>query len=96
MTAAIVESDERMRYEMDARLRVLEAAIPNLATKADIAEVRGDIKGWMIATVLAIVGTMSALLFGFFTVVRPSLPVATAQPTAAAQPIIIYAAPPGK
>ena len=85
-----------MRYERDARLRVLEAAVPNLATKADIADVRGDIKGWMIATVLAIVGTMAALLFGFFTVARPSLPVAAAQPPAPAQPIIIYAAPPNK
>ena len=81
---------------MDARLRVLEAAVPNLATKADIAEVRGDIKGWMIATVLAIVGTMAGLLFGFFTVIRPTVLAATAQTPTATQPIIIFAAPPSK
>ena len=39
---------------------------------------------------------MAALLSGFFTVVRPTVLAATAQTPTAAQPIIIYTAPPSK
>ena len=94
--SSISDPDAPKTYEIDARLRVLEAAIPSLVTKADITAVWSDIKGWMIATILTVVGTIAALLFGFVTLARPFLPAATAQTPAAAQPIIIYAAPPAR
>lgn len=47
--------------DMDARVAKLEALIPMLATKADVAELRVDIekgqkenRSWMLATVLAL------------------------------------------
>lgn len=63
---------------MEARVKVLEAMLPTLSTKADIAETRTEIqrvtaevqKGtaelhkWMLATVLAIIGTLLAAIFG--------------------------------
>ena len=94
--SSMADPDAPKTHDIDARLRVLEAAIPNLVTKGDITAVWSDIKGWMIATILAVIGTMAALLFGFFSLARPFLPAATVQTPAAAQPIIIYAAPPGR
>ncbi len=55
---------------MDSRLAVLEALIPNLATKADVEGVRSDlhrmdasIVRWMIATVLTLFLGFAGLFF---------------------------------
>ena len=82
---------------MEPRISALEARldtlVPNLATKADIAEVRGDIKGWMLSTVLTIIGTMLAAIFGVAQVMKPAPAPSVQQP-----PIIITvpAAPPAQ
>lgn len=80
---------------MDMRVTVLEQAIaridamlPTVATKSEIEAVRGDIKGWMLATVLALIGTMLAALFGVFQIVR------TGPAPAANPPVIINNLPP--
>jgi len=44
------------------------------ATKAGLAEVRAEIHKWMLATVLTIVGTMLAAIFGVAQVMKPGTP----------------------
>jgi hypothetical protein len=51
----------------------------------------GDIKGWMLATVLAIVGTMAALTYGLFSSLKMT---GTATPTMLSPPVIINNLPP--
>ena len=41
-----------------------KATFPHLATKADIAQLRGDMLKWFIATGLTIVGVVAAMLYG--------------------------------
>jgi hypothetical protein len=76
--------------EMSERLAKIEAMLPTLATKSDLASVgtsveavRGDIKGWMLATVLTII----AAIVGLGTFMRPSAPMS--QQPAQQVPIIV-------
>lgn len=83
---------------MDARLTALEtrfdAVLPTLATKADMAELRADvhkinaeIKGWTLATMITIIGTMLAAIFGISQIYKSTnTPQAPAQQSS---PIII-------
>jgi len=83
---------------MEKRMSSLEAIIPTLATKADMAELRAyfekgqkENRNWMLVTALALVAAMS--YFGKRE--SPQLiqvPVQT--PLSAPVPTIIYAVPP--
>jgi Mg2+ and Co2+ transporter CorA len=81
---------------MEQRLTALEARLdtilPTLATKADVAEIRVDmnkmnaeIKTWTLATVLTIIGTMLAAIFGIATIFNAASQGSRPQPA----PIII-------
>lgn len=96
---------------MTARETRLDAILPTLATKADVAELRGDmekrflnidtkfeelrrdmhkmnaeIKTWTLATMITIVGTMLAAIFGISQIYKGVTPASSsAQPV----PIII-------
>ena len=86
---------------MEARLQALETTLPTLATKADLAELRGELRSWLaevradIAESRAdgqrwIVATVIGLFIGFgglFMAMSNALKPVTA--TAAQQPIII-------
>lgn len=96
--------------DMEKRVSQLEAAMPNLATKADVEALRGDlhkmdasIVRWMIATVLTLFLGFAGLFFtmqssihaGLSRLVQP-----TPSPSHSSPPIIIQlpaqaAAPPG-
>ncbi|MET3654051.1 hypothetical protein [Dyella japonica] len=65
----------------------LEATLPNLATKGDIEGVRGDIKGWMLATVLTIIGSMLAI--GLFIKPSESRPISPPVAVTAPAPVIV-------
>lgn len=76
--------------DIDNRFVRVEARLEQTATKADVESVKSEvhkmdasIKTWMLATVLTIIGTMLAAIFGVAQVMKPT---ATA---AAASPIII-------
>jgi hypothetical protein len=63
--------DGRMEARLTALETRLDTVLPTLATKADLGEVRSDIhkvdssiKTWMLATMLTIIGTMLAAIFG--------------------------------
>lgn len=47
-----------MEHRITALETRLDTILPTLATKADISDVRGDIKGWMLGTVLTIIVAM--------------------------------------
>ncbi len=66
-----------------AAMAKIDQRFDQTATKADLAEVRAEIHKWMLATVLTIVGTMLAAIFGVAQVMKPGTP-AIQQP-----PIII-------
>lgn len=84
-----------------------QAVVPTLATKADLGDTKAaiekvggeihkmdaSIKTWMIATVLAIIGTVvlgfTALFFNLSAAFKPATP-APAQPA----PTVIYVTPP--
>jgi len=70
---------------MEKRMSALEAIIPTLATKSDLAELRGDIFRWMIGTVVGLFLGFAGL---FFAINRQSPPATAPSPT------IIYAIPP--
>ncbi|WP_156803370.1 hypothetical protein [Frateuria aurantia] len=74
---------------MEQRLTTLETRLdtilPTLATKADIEGVRSDIKGWMLATVLTIIGTLVAVVVAMNTLWKPPSTLSATQ----AAPIII-------
>jgi hypothetical protein len=83
---------------MDARLTALETKLetilPTLATKADMAELRADmhdmnasIKSWTLATMLTIIGTMLAAIFGVAQIFKTASAPLPPQQTSA--PIII-------
>lgn len=96
------DNQAQRNIEVESRLTKLEAILPTLATKADLAalgselrteigDVRIDfhkldasIKTWMMATVLTIIGTMLAALFGLNQINKNAAPAASAQP-----PVII-------
>lgn len=72
--------------------------LSNYATKADIGELRADmhkmnaeIKTWTLATMITIIGTMLAAIFGLSQIFKGAQPghVSPVQ----AQPIVIYAQP---
>lgn len=76
--------------DIDNRFVRVEARLEQTATKADVESVKSEvhrmdasIKTWMLATVLTIIGTMLAAIFGVAQVMKPT---ATA---AAPSPIII-------
>lgn len=84
--------------DMERRLTALETRLdtilPTLATKADIGEIRADlhkmnaeIKSWTLATVLTIVGTMLATIFGISQISKAGAPPATS--TTQPVPIVI-------
>lgn len=84
--------------DMDARLTALETKLetilPTLATKADMAELRADmhdmnasIKSWTLATMLTIIGTMLAAIFGVAQIFKTASAPLPPQQTSA--PIII-------
>ena len=69
--------------EFGAAMAKIDQRFDQTVTKADLAEVRAEIHKWMLATVLTIVGTMLAAIFGVAQVMKPGAP-AIQQP-----PIII-------
>jgi hypothetical protein len=100
-TGAAIDTSGRPPHDGDMeRLAALEArfdaVLPNLATKADIADIRSDvhkissdISRWTLATMVTIIGTMLAAIFGISSVYKNSTPAAAVQPA----PIIIYSQP---
>ncbi len=54
-----------------AAMAKIDQRFDQTATKADLAEVRAEIHKWMLATVLTIVGTMLAAIFGVAQVMKP-------------------------
>lgn len=77
--------------DMEKRLSSLEAIIPTLMTKSDGEALRADIhkmdasiKTWMLGTVITIIGTLLAAIFGVAQVFKGSQPA-----TQAAQPTVI-------
>jgi hypothetical protein len=82
-----------MEHRMTALETRLDAILPTLATKADMAELRGDmhkmnaeIKTWTLATMITIVGTMLAAIFGISEIYKVAAPVSNAAQPA---PVII-------
>ena len=84
---------------MDARLTALETrfdtVLPTLATRADVAEVRGDIQRginethkWMIATVVGLFLGFGGLFLAMSNALKP-----TAQTTSATPPPVIINVP---
>lgn len=84
---------------MDARLTALETrfdtVLPTLATRADVAEVRGDIQRginethkWMIATVVGLFLGFGGLFLAMSNALKP-----TAQTTSATTPPVIINVP---
>jgi hypothetical protein len=89
--------DGRMEHRITALETRLDTILPTLATKADIGEIRADlhkvsseIKGWTLATMITIIGTMLAAIFGISQIFKNAIPGA---PAAAPAPIVIYAQP---
>lgn len=89
-----------MEHRMTAIETRLDTILPTLATKADIGDIRVDmnkmnaeIKTWTLATMITIIGTMLAAIFGISQIFKSSVPV-TPQVQTAPQPIVIYAQPP--
>lgn len=87
--------------DMEARLIAIEAVLPTLATKNDVAELRTDVHKlvgethkWMLATVIGLFLGFGGLFLAMSNALKPA-PAATAQAPAQA-PIIINvpAAPP--
>ena len=90
--------DGRMEARLTALETRLDTILPTLATKADIGEIRVDmhkmnaeIKTWTLATMITIIGTMLAAIFGISQIFKSTntAPAPPAQPA----PIIIYAQP---
>lgn len=87
--------DGGMEHRITALETRLDAVLPTLATKADVGDIRTDmhkmnaeIKTWTLATMITIIGTMLAAIFGISQIYKGSLPVVpVAQP--APVPIII-------
>lgn len=87
---------------MNERVAAIEAILPTLATKADLAELRGDmhemnanISRWMQATVLTVIGTVVLGFAGLgFTLMSAIKPAPQAQqPTVIVVPQPIAASP---
>lgn len=98
MTNYLTRDDfKKAMTDIDNRFVRVEARLEQTATKADVEGVKADVEGvkaevhkmdasiktWMLATVLTIIGTMLAAIFGVAQVMTPA---ATAAPAA---PIII-------
>lgn len=91
MTNYLTRDDfKKAMTDIDNRFVRVEARLEQTATKADVESVKSEvhkmdasIKTWMLATVLTIIGTMLAAIFGVAQVMTPA---ATAAPAA---PIII-------
>lgn len=78
---------------MEARVTTLEATLPHLATRADIADVRGDIQRgisethkWMIATVIGLFLGFGGLFLAMSNALKPAGTTVSASPPA---PIVI-------
>ncbi len=88
------------KAEVDARLANFDASIKTgfAEARAEAAELRADmhkmhaeIKSWTLATMITIIGTMLAAIFGVATIFNnANKPAASAQ---APQPVVIYAQP---
>ncbi|MBN9695942.1 MAG: hypothetical protein J0L85_09080 [Zoogloea sp.] len=91
MTNYLTSDDfKKAMTDIDNRFVRVEARLEQTATKVDVESVKAEvhkmdasIKTWMLATVLTIIGTMLAAIFGVAQVMTPA---ATAAPAA---PIII-------
>jgi hypothetical protein len=90
---ARIQKLEEFAADAKERLVKIEARLEQTATKSDLAEVRADlhkmdssIKTWTLATMITIIGTMLAAIFGISQVFKSS-----AQPpqASAVQPIVI-------
>jgi hypothetical protein len=86
--------DGDMEHRLTALETRLDTILPTLATKADIGEIRADlhkmnieIKSWTLTTVLTIVGTMLAAIFGISQISKAV--VAPATSTIQPAPIVI-------
>lgn len=96
--------DGNMEHRITALEARWDAILPTLATKADLADLRtemrqsfanvdtqfqkmsADNKSWMLATVLAIIGTMLAAILGIsqlYKAAPPPTPIIIAVPAAA-------------
>lgn len=83
--------DGRMEHRVTALETRLDTILPTLSTKGDVDAVRADISRWMLATLLTIIGTMLAAIFGVAQVIKgQQSPAAPTQQT----PIIINNIPP--
>lgn len=88
------------KAEVDARLANFDTSIKTgfAEARAEAAELRADmhkmhaeIKSWTLATMITIIGTMLAAIFGVATIFNnASKSAAPAQPS---QPVVIYAQP---
>lgn len=72
--------DGSMEHRLTALETRLDTILPTLATKADIGEIRADlhkmnaeIKSWTLATMLTIVGTMLAAIFGISQIFKTTV-----------------------
>lgn len=88
------------KAEVDARLANFDTSIKTgfAEARAEAAELRADmhkmhaeIKSWTLATMITIIGTMLAAVFGVATIFNNANKPATA--TQAPQPVVIYAQP---
>ena len=70
--------------EFSAAMARIDQRFETMATKADIAELKAEIHKWLLGTVLAIIGTMLAAIFGIAQTMAPAPVAQTTQP-----PIII-------
>lgn len=68
--------------EFQSAMNRIDLRFEQSATKSDIAEVKSEIHKWLLGTVLAIIGTMLAALFGIAQIWKNSAPTTTAQPPA--------------
>jgi hypothetical protein len=82
-----------------ARLSVLEALLPTLATKADISDVKAEIAKvhsdfgkWIVATVITLAFGILAAIGSIVTLLRP-MQLPTSPQASQPSPIVIYNTP---
>lgn len=56
--------NDGMEHRVTALETRLDTILPTLSTKGDVEAVRADISRWMLATLLTIIATMLAAIFG--------------------------------
>jgi hypothetical protein len=84
---------------LEARVSVLEALLPTLATKADISDVKAEIAKlhsdfgkWFVVTVITLAFGILAAIGSIVTLLRP-VQFSTSQQASQPPPIVIYNVP---